>query len=292
MAAALPHTAHVLQHAPSALQCVGSALALTRYAEMAQREIVFDRIFGIEAPQCGRDLFGGGPARSAARGQPEVEPYAMNVRVDRNDELRGRNLPQTEVHTVGGADHPARVQKKTLARASGARIADQVAHVSANRVATKRIREASHRLPKIAVAPLVELRKPTTQGAVRAKQAARPGEHLGHVLVPIDAMDEALQQGAKLFPRRSFDRLRRRGAQREERALYAPPSGNGVSKSKARSNQAGDFSIARARVSMNDADWVSLACRLLVARGEQRIEPIASSVHFNRVLAILPSQPQ
>lgn len=179
MATALPHTAHVLQNAIRALEWVGSAGALARYTEMAERKIILDRIFGVEAPQRRGDLFGRSPARGAARGQTEVEPDPMNVCVDGNDELRGRNLPQAEIHPVGGPNHPARVQQKAFARAPSARVADQVAHVSAVCVATKRIGKTGQRVPEIAVALSMELRETTTQGSVRAKQAARPCEHLG-----------------------------------------------------------------------------------------------------------------
>lgn len=292
MATALPHTAHVLQDASRALEWVGSAGTLARYTEMAEREIIFDRVVGVEAPQRPGDLFGSRPARGAACGQTEVEPNPMNVRVDGNDELRGRNLPQTEIHPVGGPNHPARVEEKAFARAPRARVTDQVAHVSTIRVTTERIGETGQRVPKIAVALSMELRETTTQGSVCAEQAARPCEHLGQVRLAVDAVDEPPQQRAQLPACRAFDRPRRLGTQRVERAFDAPPRGNRVPKGETRGDQAGDFLVARVGVLVNDPDRISFAGRCGVAGSQQRIEPFASSVHFDRVLAILPSQPQ
>lgn len=216
----------------------------------------------------------------------------MNVRVDGNDELRGRNLPQTEIDPVGGPNHPARVQQKAFARAPSARVTDQVAHVSAVRVATKRIGETGQRVTEIAVALSMELREPTTQGSVRAEQATRPCEHLGQVRVAVDAVNEPPQQRAQLSASRAFDGPCRLRTQRRERTLDAPPGGNCVSKGETRGDQAGDLLIAGVGVLVNDPDRVSFAGRCGVAGSQQRIEPFASSVHFDRVLAILPSQPQ
>jgi hypothetical protein len=51
---------------------------------MAQREIIFDRVVGIELSQRVGDLFGGRPRGGPAIGQSEVATDSVDVRVDGN----------------------------------------------------------------------------------------------------------------------------------------------------------------------------------------------------------------
>ena len=76
----------------------------------------------------------------------------MDVRVHRNDELGGRDRPQAQVHSIGGANHPAGVEDEAFASASGPRVADQMPKASTAGLATKRIGKAGQGFPEIPIA--------------------------------------------------------------------------------------------------------------------------------------------
>lgn len=76
----------------------------------------------------------------------------MDVRVDGNHELRRSDAPEAEVDAVGGANHPARVEKEALAGASRTGVAHEVTQASTARVAAKRIGETGEAFPKVSVA--------------------------------------------------------------------------------------------------------------------------------------------
>lgn len=144
---------------------------------MAKREVVLDRVFRIELPQRSGDLFSRRPRRGPTICQPEVTTDAMNVRVDRNHELRGRDRPEPEVDAVGRTNHPSRVEDESLARASSARIADQVTQAATRRVAAQRIGEASQAFPEIPVTCLMELEERIAEGPVLTKQLSGPPQY-------------------------------------------------------------------------------------------------------------------
>jgi len=146
---------------------------------VAERKVVFHRIGGIELPELRRDLFRGRPTRRSAAGQPQVPADAVNVRVDRNDQLRGRHGPKTEIDTVGGPNHPSRVEDEPLAGAPGTRVADQVPGRPVRGAASKLIGEPCEALSKIPVRRPVMRGKRVPDRTVLANQQAGAREHGG-----------------------------------------------------------------------------------------------------------------
>ena len=92
-------------------------------------------------------LFGGAPAGVVALGEPEVLGDAVHVRVDRDDQARGRDGPEAEVDAVGGADHPAQVEEETLHGAPGARIGHEMAERARRARSAEPVSEAGEPLP-------------------------------------------------------------------------------------------------------------------------------------------------
>ncbi len=98
--------------------------------------------------------------------QSEVAADAMNMSVDRNHELGGRNWPHAEVDPIGRANHPSCVEDEALTRASGARVADEVTQAATGRIPAQRVGETGQPFPKVATAGLVELGEGVAEGLV------------------------------------------------------------------------------------------------------------------------------
>jgi hypothetical protein len=108
---------------------------------MTEREVVLDRILGIEAAQRGRHLLRGPPGCVVARGEPEVLADPEDVRVDGHDQHRRIDGPEPEVDAVGAAHHPAQVEDEALARAARFRIGDEMPDAAPARRAAELGRE-------------------------------------------------------------------------------------------------------------------------------------------------------
>lgn len=63
------------------------------YAEVAEGEVVFDRVVRIEASERSGDLLRRPPTRILPLRQAQVVSDALNMRVDRNDKLRRLDRP-------------------------------------------------------------------------------------------------------------------------------------------------------------------------------------------------------
>ncbi len=292
MAPCRPNVAYVLQDASLALGWVRATRTLPRHAEVAKREVVLDWIVRIELPQRIRDLFGRCPACSAAIRQSEVAADAMDVCVDGHYELGGCNRPESEVDAVGGADHPTRVENQTLARASGARIADQVTQAATGPITTKRIGEPGQTFPELSVASPMKMEERLAEGSVFTEQVACPRQDGREMLAPIDAVDETPKAATELCVARIYDGCRRFRTQRDEHAVDASPGGHGVSECQARRDEPHDLLVAMFIVAVDEIDRVSASSRLRVATSEQYVQAFTDTVHFPGVLAILPSQLQ
>jgi len=115
-------------HAPLlALGWVGATGTLSRDAKVAKRKVVLHWVVGVELPQRSGDLLGRCPGCCASIRQSEIAADSMDVCIDGDDEVGGRNRPEAEVDAIRRANHPTRVEDEALACASGTRIADQVA---------------------------------------------------------------------------------------------------------------------------------------------------------------------
>jgi len=158
---------------------------------MAECEVVFHRVLGVEFPKLGGDLLSGGPTRCAAARQAEVPADAVNVRVDRYHEVRRRDGPKPQVDAICRTDHPARVQDQPFASAAGSRITDEVSGASIASVSTNRIRETGEALPEVAIS-LMERTECGSKGTVLSKEVPRSEKQAGEVLLAIDPVDESV----------------------------------------------------------------------------------------------------
>jgi len=259
---------------------------------MAERKVVLHWILGIEPPKRNCDLFGRGPACGAAIRQPEIAADAMDVCVDGDHELGGRDRPEAEVDAVRRANHPSRVEEESLARASGARVADQVTQTATVRIPAQRIGKTGQGFPEIPVACLVEVGEGIAEGCVLTKQPPGPPEHRRKMLSPVDAVDKPSKAATELCAARACHRCCGFGAQHGEHATDASAGGHRISEREARCNEPHDLLVARLIVAMDEIDRVAASGRLGVAACEQGVQVFADTVHFSRVLAILRSQLQ
>ena len=216
----------------------------------------------------------------------------MDVRVDGDHELGGRNGPEAEVDAIGGANHPSRVEDEALARAAGARIADQVTRAATGHITAKGIGKTGQAFPKVSFAFPMEVSEGFAEGFMLAKQFPRPPQHRREMLPPVDPVDKSPKAAAELRVARAGNRRCRLGAQDREHTVDASSGGHRISKREARCDQPHDLLIARRIVAVDDIDRVSASSRLSVATGEQGVQVFADTVHFPAVLAILPSQLQ
>ena len=204
-----------------ALGRVRATGAFSRHAKVAQRKVVLHRIVWVELPQRSGDLFGRCPARCAALGQSEIETDSMDVSIDGDHELGGRNRPEPEVDPVGGTNHPAGVENEALACASGAGITHQVAQAATGRVAPKRIGETGQGFSKISIALPMKVREGVAECLVLPKQSPRPPQDRREMLAPVDPMYEPAKAATELCVAGVRNRLRRLSAQPRQQAIDA-----------------------------------------------------------------------
>jgi hypothetical protein len=259
---------------------------------VAESKIILDRVVGIELAQCRGDFLGRCPGRGAAIRESEIPTDAVDVRIDGNQERRGRKRPEPEVHAIGPSDHPSRIEEEPLAGASGARITDEVTQGSTRSIPSKGVGKTGHALPEIASAFGMEPGKRFPQCLFSSEQLSRVPEHHRQVLGTVDAMNEALEQAAKLGVVGFHDGRCRRGAQGCERPIDASPRGHGVSKGQAGSNEPYDLLIAGFIVTVKEVYGISAAGGLPIAVRQKRVESFADTIHGIGVLAILPCELQ
>lgn len=256
---------------------------------MAKREVVLHGIVGIELAERGRDLFGRSPGCGAAIRQTEIAADAMDVSVDRNDEFGGRDRPESEIDTVRRTNHPPGVKNETFACTSGARVADQMTQVATDRITAKRVREAGQSLAEIPVARLVKMGESVAEGVVLPKQHPGSPEHRRQMLAPVDAVNEPPEALLELVLAASHHRRRGFGTQHREDPTDAAAGRYGIAKREAGGDEPDDLLVARSVVAMNKIDRVPTSSRLGVTRCEKRVQVLADTVHFSRLLAILPT---
>jgi len=153
----------------------------------------------------------------------------MDMGVDWDHELGGCNRPEAEVHAIGGANHPSRVENEALARASGPRIADQVTPAAAARVATECIRKPGQAFPEVSVTCPMKVRKSIAEGPVVTKQPPGSPQQRREMLAPINAVDEPSKKAAELLEVCGCDESRGLGTQRREHAIDASSGSDRVS---------------------------------------------------------------
>ncbi len=102
-----PMNAHGLHAATRAPAGVAPRRAALQHAHVAKREVVAHGVRRVEAREGRGDLLGRAKGGGGAAREAEVPGQPVDVDVD-GDEQTGRvDVPQAEVHAVGGADHPA-----------------------------------------------------------------------------------------------------------------------------------------------------------------------------------------
>ena len=100
--------------------------ALIGHTKMANRKIVLHRVERVQLAQRRRDIRGHSPTRTRITGQAKTPSDANDVRVERNDQLRGWHvLPEPEIDCVV-PDHPSQIQIQPLARTAARRARKKV----------------------------------------------------------------------------------------------------------------------------------------------------------------------
>lgn len=124
--------------------------------------------------------------------------------IDRDQEARGGDRPQAEVHAVGGAHHPAQEEEHPFRPAAPTNVRQKVGRASPRPGSRllgqasgfpESVTEARQGLPEIPGLCKIR-REPVAQGPVATLEAARPNHQAGDVLATVHAMDPPLQ-GAK-----------------------------------------------------------------------------------------------
>ncbi len=100
---------------------------------MAEREVVTSGIGRVEASEGRGDLLGRLERWGSPSGETEVSGQAMDVHVDGDEQPRGVDVPEAEVHAVGGADHPAQEEQEAFRAARAAWIGKEMRRASAAR---------------------------------------------------------------------------------------------------------------------------------------------------------------
>jgi len=94
---------------------------------MTQREVILDRIGRIELSQRCRNVASHAPSRTRVARQPQAAADANDVRIERNDQLGGRDpRPNAEIQRVV-PNHPAEEEIEALASAAGRRLWKEIA---------------------------------------------------------------------------------------------------------------------------------------------------------------------
>ena len=101
--------------------------AAAHHPHVAQREVEAHRIDRVQLAKPCRDVRRHVPAWTPVARQPQALPQTDDVRVERDDEPRGRDArPDSEIDLVA-PDHPAQKQVQPLARAAARRPWEEVA---------------------------------------------------------------------------------------------------------------------------------------------------------------------
>jgi hypothetical protein len=110
--------------------------ALIGHSEVAEGEIVFHRIFGVDFAQCRSDVSGHLPPRARVPSQLETTPDAYHVCVERHDQLGRRHVcPQAEVDGIA-AHHPPQEEVQPFAGAARRRPRKEVRDAGTGRAAS------------------------------------------------------------------------------------------------------------------------------------------------------------
>lgn len=96
-------------------------LAVTTVADakMSKGKVILYRIGRVKNAQGRGDLLRHAPISGFSAGQTQITADTADVRIDRNNQLGGRNAaPQAKINAVGRAHHPAQEHAETFAGAA------------------------------------------------------------------------------------------------------------------------------------------------------------------------------
>src|SRR5215831_15277519 len=100
----------------SALLKIALPRTISRDAQMAECEIVTQRIIGMQAPQTPCDVQCHPPAGTLQRRQADITRDAGDMRIQRNDQLaRGDSRPDPTIYSIVWPYHPPQIQVHALA---------------------------------------------------------------------------------------------------------------------------------------------------------------------------------
>lgn len=198
---------------------------------MAEGEVVFHRIIRVEAAERGGDLLGGAPRCVLPAREAEVPRDAVHVRVERDDERRGRDVPEAEIHAVASTRHPAQVQKQALAGAPLLGRRHEVTKPARGVPSAEFCGELGEGRPEPSVTSMERLERPAE--APRASpHVARASEQASDVLAGVDSMTETAEGASERGLFGLVDGAGRAGTERGQDLLDARPNGDHLAESE------------------------------------------------------------
>jgi hypothetical protein len=241
---------------------------------VAEREVVANRIFGIEARERVRDLERGTKRCVRASREAEVPGDAMDVRVDRDDEQTRRDLaPETEIDAVVAADHPAQIEKEPLRRGALPHVRDEVAEAPRGCWSTEIVAEHRQRMDETVRRVIVDVpREGATERAVLLAEQGRAREHPRDVRPSVDAVHEARELSRQLALARVAQPLARVLAEHVEHAPDAPPDRHDVPERERRREQPDDLAILVAGERMDEPERIVREPRFPIRGANEHVE--------------------
>jgi hypothetical protein len=263
-------TADRANAAPFAASRIAARRTPLEHAHVAEGKIVPCRIAGVEAPQGTGDLLRCLPGEVLALGETQVPPELVDVRIDRNEEHLGGNVPKPQVDAIGRANHPAQVEQKALASARAGGISEDVggssplaerASVEAARF-TNGLSKGAKRGAQVRFS-LEILGKASPERPRYSLDAACPDEEPGQILAPVDPVFPPVEPGEDV--ELVVGNTRDIGPQAGERLLELRSQCLDVAEGDRRGHQGDELLIGRTVVAVDDRHRIELQTRRHVA---------------------------
>lgn len=242
--------------------------------QVAKRHLVMERIIGSQPGQGVRDLLGGGQARALPIGQPNVAADPLDVRVERNHELRRikdagpKPIPGPEINRAL-SHHPAQIEEQTL---RGARRPICPGHQEEETTRRRRAGGRAQREHESVERPRVVrigLGEPGRESGGETPMAVANFSDGGKKARQIIATLKAIHEPAEPFAgRRILDRRARCGAEQGQHPLGGDLDGRHASVGQRSDQQARDLLVRIGRIPPHQLYGIPLD-ELLRAQGLQ-----------------------
>src|ERR1700689_796663 len=97
-----------------------------KHSEMTERKVVFYRVVRIESRERARDFARRFPRHGLLAREAEIARKLVDVRVDRHEQHRGIDLPDSEIDAVLGTHHPTQIEEESFRTAAAAWIRQEM----------------------------------------------------------------------------------------------------------------------------------------------------------------------